>query len=484
MQDSTSFITVVSDRQIRFSVPADLHCISTFVLLEQGRWFEKEIDFIHRYAVSGMTALDIGANIGAYTLPLAQLVGPGGQVVAYEPGTVSRQHLERSLVMNLCHNVTVSGAALSDFAGAGWLKIEKNAELNQLVTEHTGTEQVESIHITTLDFELEKFNWAQVDFMKIDAEGQEVAIVTGGQKFFKRYSPLIMFEINHNSVVNHGLIEALRALGFDIYRLLGDGTLLVPDERLDKIDFFEVNLFAARPEQAAHLTERGLLARHGAAPVLSDTERRQALANYLALPFAQAFEIEVTDIEQCPFGEALVAYTAYRFLGALSPDRRLALLQHAYDELAHYCETTHSAAALSTLSRAAHDLGYRGIATEVLAHLLDTKSFSPDQPFFPPAPQFEDDHQAAAEGRFTYAATEVLETRSYISTCSGHDMERLEWLAAQEAASDSILKRLILIRIYFGRPADEVRDLVARLQTRTDGHCVWCDTVRSLMAGK
>jgi hypothetical protein len=202
------------------------------------------------------------------------------------------------------------------------------------------------------------------------------------------------------------------------------------------------------------------------------------------LPFAQALEIDATDIDQCPFGEALVAYAAYRYSTTLAPDRRLALLQRAYEELASYCEVSHSAAALSSLARVANDLGHRGIAVEVLTHILYTESFDPDEPFFPPSPQFDDDEQAAADGWFAHAAKEALETRSYVSTCCGHDMSRLEWLAGQEMASDSIIKRLILIRMYFGRPADEVRDLVARLQTRTGAHCVWCDTVQSLTAGK
>lgn len=466
-------------------MPADLHCLSTFVLLEQGRWFEKEIDFIYRYAVAGMTALDIGANIGAYTLPLAQLVGPNGEVVAYEPGAVSRGHLERSLAMNHCDNVTVSAAAVSDNAGTGWLKNDGFAEFGQLVALPDGTETVEAVQVTTLDLELDRFNWPQVDFLKIDAEGQETAIVKGGQRFFERYSPLVLFEINHDSVVDHGLIEVMQSLGFDTYRLLGDATMLVPAEHMEKMDRFELNLFGARPEQASRLAARGLLAHPGALPDLSDTERGQALASYLALPFARAFEIGATDIEECPFGEALVSYSAYRFLSPLSPDRRFALLQRAYEQLASYCETCHSAAALSSLARVAHDLGHRGIAVEVLEYILETESVDPDQPFFPPSPQFDDDEQAAADGWFTHAAKDVLDGRRQLSSCCSNDMSLLEWLAAQEAASDSVLKRLILIRLFFGGPADQVHHLLAQLQARLDGgHSAWRDTVQSLMENR
>lgn len=485
MPEHPTSITVCNDRQIRFSVPADARCLSTFVLLEQGRWFEKEIDFIYRYATSGMTALDVGANIGAYTLPLAQLVGPDGRVVAYEPGAFNRDHLAQSLALNQCNNVTVSTAALSDFAGTGWLKIEHSGELNQLVPEQTGADDVESVQVTTLDHELDKFDWAQVDFMKIDAEGQEAAIIRGGQRFFKRYSPLILFEVNHFTVINRGLIDAFLAMGFDTYRALGDGSMLVPVDRLDKFDFYEVNLFAARPDRASSLAERGLLARPGAISRLSDEERRWAVASYCALPFAQAFEIDASDVEQCPFGEALVAYSAYRFLDSLSPDRRFAFLQEAHEELARYCEACHSTAALSSLSRVAHDLGHRAIAVEVLTHMLDTESFDPDQPFLPPSPHFDADQHAATEGWFVYATKEALESLENISSFITRDTSRLEWMAAQDAASDRILKRLTLADLKRGQPADRVCDLLARLRTRKgDDHSAWCDAVQLLMAGR
>ncbi len=483
MLDNKASITVINDRQIRFSVPADLRCLSTYVLLEQHRWFEKEIDFIYLYAAPGMTALDIGANIGVYTLPLAELVGPGGQVVAYEPGAISRQHLERSVAMNHCSNVTVSGAALSDFSGRGWLKIEKSGEMNQLVAEHTCSETEESVDVTTLDNELDRFNWTRVDFMKIDAEGHETSVINGGHQFFKQYSPLILFEVNHKTAVNYDLIEAFRELEFSIYRLLGDGTMLVPAEHMEEIDYFEVNLFAARAEQARSLADSGLLALPGAPIELSDAERTEAVARYCELPFAQAFEISDADVGQCPFGDALVAYSAYRFLGSLSPDRRFALLQKAYDDLLAYCETTNSPAALSSLSRVAHDLGHRRIALEVFEHFLDTEGVSLDQPFFPPSLRFENLQNAAAEAWFGYAVKEVLEIGSSLSSFCGHDMSRLKWLAGHAAASDGIIRRLVFASLHMGRPADEVRELMARLQSAEgQDNATWCKTVQLLMA--
>lgn len=477
------FITIENDIQIRFSVPADLNCISTYILLEQGKWFEKEVEFLCRYAAPGMTALDIGANVGVYTLPLAKLLGPTGQVIAYEPGAINRQHLERSLGMNQCRNVVVSSAALSDRPGSGWLQIEGSGELNHLVTEHTESDRVEAVEVSTLDAELDRFNWAQVDIVKIDAEGQETAILNGGRRFFDTYSPLILFEIRHRSDVNHSLIDAFQTLGFDVYRLLGDGSMLAAMGDAETIDPFELNLFAARRDKARQIADAGLLAFPGELAGLSAAERSDSIARYCGLPFALAFGISTSDVEQCPFAEALVAYAAYRFLPSLSPDKRLALLQKAYDDLLAYCGTSNSPAALSSLSRVAHDFGHRGIALDGLQHLLDSENAEIDQPFFPPSLRFEALENLAEGGWFDYAVKEVLELRSSYSSFSGHDLSRLNWLAAQDAGTDEITRRLVLTGLIPGTPSTDVRKHLARLQeTGNEQNDAWSKTIQSLMA--
>src|SRR5271156_2964838 len=67
-------------------VPPTLSAITTYVLLEQEDWFEKEIRFLRCFLNPGMNAIDIGANLGVYSLSLARLVGPNGRVFSYEPG--------------------------------------------------------------------------------------------------------------------------------------------------------------------------------------------------------------------------------------------------------------------------------------------------------------------------------------------------------------------------------------------------------------
>ena len=53
----------------RIVVPPSLDAITTYVILEQEKWFEKEATFVASWLQPGMTVIDIGANLGVYSLP-------------------------------------------------------------------------------------------------------------------------------------------------------------------------------------------------------------------------------------------------------------------------------------------------------------------------------------------------------------------------------------------------------------------------------
>lgn len=60
------------------------------------------------------------------------------------------------------------------------------------------------------------------------------------------------------------------------------------------------------------------------------------------MSLAQSLEITADDVAACQYSQALTAYSAYRFLPELSPDRRYALLQAAYAELTDFCQNSNS----------------------------------------------------------------------------------------------------------------------------------------------
>jgi FkbM family methyltransferase len=457
---SPPYMVVEDDQGICFSLPPRIDCISTYVLLEQGRWFEKELDFVLRFSRPGMLALDIGANIGVYSLPLARYLGPGGRVVAYEPGGDNRKHLERSAILNGLDSLEISAKALSNFAGPGHLKIAFSGELNRLVD---APEDGEPIEVSTLDAELDRRRWERVDFVKLDAEGQEEAILEGGRRFLEKFSPLMMFEIKCSKTHNLRLINAFRAAGFGIFRLLGDATMLVPFDEGEAIDLFMVNLFAARPDQVNALAVRGLLASRQDDAELSATERSAAIAAYCAQEFALAAEVTPADVDACPFGDAIVAHSAYRFLASLAAGRRLALLQRAYEDMLAHCAKAGSAAALSTLARVAHDFGRQTVSLDALKRLRDSENKIIDQPFLLAAPRFERMAATPIATWFLYSIEESAEFSSGHSSLFERDMDSLASLSGHTHASDEVIRRLILASLLEGGSLKDIEEPLARL---------------------
>ena len=115
-----------------FSAPNSINAITTYVLLEQEAWFEKEVAFVRRWIKPGMTAIDIGANLGIYSLPLARRVGPHGMVFAYEPGAQPRSFLEHSRTIARADVESRKESAVSMMPD-DQLKPMKDAEVRALI---------------------------------------------------------------------------------------------------------------------------------------------------------------------------------------------------------------------------------------------------------------------------------------------------------------------------------------------------------------
>lgn len=234
---------------------ADINLMTPYVLLEQEDWFEDEMDFIRRYIQPGMNCLDIGANHGVYALSIAKHLDQG-QVWAFEPTMAPGGMLQNSIQLNgFGHKVNLLRFGLSDIARQAEINVSANSELNSL---SGGGQNKEIIELRTLDDSLKEFAAGVIiDFVKMDAEGEEINVLKGGKSFFSEQSPLLMFELMHGNQINHGLIDAVRQYGFSIYRLLAELKVLVEFDAA--LHSETLNLFACKPDRADTLRKRGLL---------------------------------------------------------------------------------------------------------------------------------------------------------------------------------------------------------------------------------
>jgi FkbM family methyltransferase len=165
------------------------------------RFEHSELEFILRVLRPGMTFLDIGANIGLFSLAAGKkLSGQLSFIYAFEPCPSTFASLEANLLRNGLATVRAIRVALSDQTGEASLYVNtalKDA-LNSLEDpSHSDAEVVgrEVVQTITLDDFVARENIARVDVMKVDVEGAELLVFRGGRKLLERPdAPLILYE--------------------------------------------------------------------------------------------------------------------------------------------------------------------------------------------------------------------------------------------------------------------------------------------------
>jgi FkbM family methyltransferase len=433
------------------TVPASLACMSTYVLLEQEDWFEKELPFVRDYLKPGMRVLDIGANYGVYSVGIGKAVGPTGRVWAFEPSHDTSCFLRHTLARNGLVQVVVDQCALSDRAGRGRLGVQAHPELNSLT--HGPGESGEEVRVDTLDEAATRHGMHGIDFVKLDAEGEEDRIVAGGREFFRTEDPLVMFEFKHLQALNAQLLASFRAAGYGIFRLIGPSSLLVPVADATTLDIFELNLFACKQSRAESLEQMGLLLR--APPPILGGEPGVGLAFIGRQPFADR-QRPVGMVSEPALMEALDAYAVWRQEG-LSAQRRYGALLWALWRLETESKLATGVAVLSLLARVAHDAGSRHLAVQILAVMLDEAERSGlaiAEPTWPASEHYDSIPVNSDRGTWLVAATmeALISWGSYSAAFAGSStLKFLNWLHASPYASARMERRRQLQQLQAGQ---------------------------------
>jgi FkbM family methyltransferase len=159
-------------------------------------WNAEEYAAMKAQVKPGATVLDVGANVGAYTLLFATWVGQHGRVFAFEPASASRAGLERHLRINqLAHRVTVRGDAVCGATGTAVFRDEGTHGDNRLVS--AGAAAGREVPAITID----DFCAAErivPDVIKIDIEGAELDALRGARRTIasRRYTLALFVELH------------------------------------------------------------------------------------------------------------------------------------------------------------------------------------------------------------------------------------------------------------------------------------------------
>lgn len=143
----------------------------------------------------GVNVLDIGANIGYYTLLLSRLVGPSGEVLAVEPHPQNFHLLCHNLWLNAVQNVRVLRAAVAETSGEAQLSVSLASNWHTLAI--TPERTSETISVPTVTVDQLRDTWGRsIGILRMDTEGYEGHILRGAKITLHQDRPAIIVEVH------------------------------------------------------------------------------------------------------------------------------------------------------------------------------------------------------------------------------------------------------------------------------------------------
>lgn len=171
----------------------------------KGINYEPELRHLSKFLSEGSIFIDVGANTGVYSMVAAKIVGSKGQVVSIEPFPETCAMLLKNVRANHYENVRVRTFGISDKTEARmlWLNRKKPNSFSFSIR----VNQAEGLSLLTVSLD-ELYQWEKldrVDYIKIDAEGEEDSVIKGAHHIIERYNPIIQVEISKKmpeSIIN------------------------------------------------------------------------------------------------------------------------------------------------------------------------------------------------------------------------------------------------------------------------------------------
>jgi FkbM family methyltransferase len=193
-----------------------------------------ELGFWSNAMKRNQTVIDVGANIGYFTLLFARQVGPLGKVYAFEPGPISFSLLKVNILINGYQNCILENKAVSSKTETQTLYICPTGESDNRVSGveiDFGPEKRTRMDIDSVSLD-DYFSGKdqKIDFIKMDIQGGEYFALQGMQKLI-RQNPMLNIALEFapggiRGIDPKGFINFINSLGFDIYDLLGDSPMV------------------------------------------------------------------------------------------------------------------------------------------------------------------------------------------------------------------------------------------------------------------
>lgn len=193
-----------------------------------GTYDETFVDALRPHsALQGAVVWDVGAHIGYESLLFAELVGPAGRVVAFEPNPANFREWQRNVEGNskLAARMSLRATALCDKSGTAAFRFSEDVLGGGSSGSHLADAVPPEDEVSYAAFGLVNVACARADdlveageiappaIIKIDVEGAEADVVRGATRTLHRYKPILLVEVHHVRAM-HDLEVLLQEAGY------------------------------------------------------------------------------------------------------------------------------------------------------------------------------------------------------------------------------------------------------------------------------
>jgi FkbM family methyltransferase len=169
------------------------HAVSSGIINEQH--YEPHLtEFVHGRLKPGMTAVDIGANIGFFSMLFSSIVGGNGRVISFEPNTENCRLLLLSKEVNGFDNIELHPIALSNMRGVAFFTPAIGS--NGTLLPSTSETLMDPNCVVVPSDRLDNVVHGPVNLIKADVEGAEYLAFSGGIETISRNRPIILAEFS------------------------------------------------------------------------------------------------------------------------------------------------------------------------------------------------------------------------------------------------------------------------------------------------
>lgn len=193
-----------------------------------------EIDVMKKLLRPGFVCIDVGANVGAYALNMSTEVKESGKIYAFEPSPETFKVLKDNVKSSGLKNIVLHEYAVGDKVGEVTLHVAFQSGLTGIGDTGRGTIVSKiSVPMITLDNFVEKESISRIDFLKIDVEGFEPAVLKGSQKILTNSNMKIFTELDEINTSSCGfdrqeIISWMSSLGYKAWGINRESRKVVP----------------------------------------------------------------------------------------------------------------------------------------------------------------------------------------------------------------------------------------------------------------